>query len=194
MIPAKLRTTLKNCLSAGPARRSDGSGHLWRGAAAGLVLSIGMAGPVGAGDWSGFFLGASMARVTGAASDGGTTSAPGLHLGYDHDFGRVILGGEVEVDRSGGAGDSQAEDQTHRIKLRAGYDMGETLGYVTIGSARRETATDSDNGAVYGLGVSYSLNRALRLSGEYLHQDANDGAALQAPARDILSIRASFQF
>ncbi|MFS4579822.1 outer membrane protein [Phaeobacter sp. C3_T13_0] len=150
--------------------------------------------PVLAEDWSGVFLGASITQSHQSQSDTGSTTASGLHLGYDHDFGRLVLGGEIEVDRSGRASVSPQEDHTHRVKLRAGYDMGQTLGYVTIGSARNETATDSDNGAVYGLGVSYSLNRALRLSGEYLHQDANDGAALQAPSRDILSIRASFRF
>ncbi|APG47074.1 Outer membrane protein (porin) [Phaeobacter porticola] len=166
----------------------------WRVMASGLGIALMFGVPVGAGDWSGFFLGASMARTSASSADRGPVSAPGLHLGYDHDFGRIVLGGEVEVDRSGRLTPDLQEDQTSRVKLRAGYDLGETLGYVTIGTARNESATDSDNGAVYGVGVSYSLNGALRLSGEYLHQDANDGAALQAPARDILSIRASFQF
>ncbi|WP_242406972.1 MULTISPECIES: outer membrane protein [Phaeobacter] len=160
----------------------------------GFVTAVLSAAPGFAGDWSGFFLGTSIARVQAVQSERGSVSASGLHLGYDHDFGRVVLGGEVEVDRSGRVRSDLTEEQTRRIKLRAGYDMGETLGYVTIGSARNETATDSDNGAVYGLGLSYSLNRALRVSGEYLHQDASDGAAVRAPSRDILSIRASFQF
>ncbi|ATF18307.1 outer membrane protein [Phaeobacter gallaeciensis] len=198
MIPAFIRSTDRNLLVHRKQRRrgiwANGFGSVRRAAIAGLAVGGLAAAPGFAGDWSGFFLGASMARVQAAPSERGSVSASGLHLGYDHDFGRVVLGGEVEVDRSGRVRSDLTEEQTRRIKLRAGYDMGETLGYLTIGSARNETATDSDNGAVYGLGLSYSLNRALRVSGEYLHQDASDGAAVQAPSRDILSIRASFQF
>ncbi|UWS01809.1 outer membrane protein [Phaeobacter inhibens] len=198
MTPAFIRSTDHDLSAHRKQRRrrlrTGGSGSARWAAIAGLTAAALAAAPGSAGDWSGFFLGASMARAQAAQSARGSVSAPGLHLGYDHDFGRVVLGGEVEVDRSGRVRSDLTEDQTRRIKLRAGYDMGETLGYVTVGSARNETATDSDNGAVYGLGLSYSLNRALRVSGEYLHQDASDGAAVQTPSRDILSIRASFQF
>jgi len=160
------------------------------------VLTLVFAMPVSAGDWSGFLLGASIGRHDARSNSmtGRDSSVPGLHLGYDLDFGRLVLGGEVEVERAQLQVGSVETQDMQRIKLRAGYDFGQTLGYVTVGGVRAESGQTQDLGAVFGVGLSYSLNQNLQLGGELLYQDIdglNPGGLMRS---NSLSLRASFRF
>ena len=161
-----------------------------------LTTALAVATPVTSADWSGFLLGASIARQNASmdSSTGHDAGAAGLHLGYDLDFGQLVLGGELEVERAQIQLGSIETQEMQRIKLRVGYDFGQTLGYVAIGGVRAETELDDDIGAVIGLGMSYSLNQNLRVGGEILHQEVNgleNGGMMRSTS---LSLRASFRF
>lgn len=118
-----------------------------------------------------------------------------MHVGYDHDFGKYVLGGEIELDRTNVTIGAVELDTTNRIKLRAGYDFGPLFAYVTAGSARASTSTGLATGSVVGLGVFYSVTEYFFLGGEALRQNFDAlGAAAGRTSVDTLSIRASFRF
>jgi len=166
----------------------------WIVANAATMLALGT--PATSGDWSGFFLGASVARHDARTnSDSGHDArAAGLHLGYDLDFGQLVLGGEVEVESAQVQVGSVETQDMRRIKLRAGYDFGQTLGYITLGGVRAETEQDHDTGAVVGLGLSYSLNQNFELGGELLYQDIDALEPGGLRRSNTVSLRASFRF
>jgi len=160
------------------------------------VMALVCSTPVSSGDWSGFLLGASIGRHEARTSSmtGRDNAVPGLHLGYDLDFGQLVLGGEVEVERAQMQVGSVEIQDMQRIKLRAGYDFGQVLGYMTVGGVRAESGQNQDIGAVVGVGLSYSLNQNLQLGGELLYQDIdglNPGGFMRS---NSLSLRASFRF
>lgn len=160
------------------------------------VAMLALGTPASSGDWSGFFLGASVARHdarTDTAS-GHDSSAPGLHLGYDLDFGQLVLGGEVEVENAQVQIGSVETQEMRRVKLRAGYDFGRTLGYITLGGVRAESEQEHDTGTVVGLGLSYSLNQNFELGGELLYQDIDALEPGGLRRSNTVSLRASFRF
>lgn len=159
-----------------------------------LVLCLICTTPVLAGDWGGFLIGGSISQYSRADSAGSDSRAPGLHFGYNRDYGRLVLGGELEVDRAEISLGATDTEEMRRIKLRAGYDFGDTLGYVTFGGVRAEAAQDHSDGSVIGFGISYSLDNALQLSGEFLHHSLNRNASNPESSSNALSLRASFQF
>lgn len=166
------------------------------GLAATVLTVLASGTPATSGDWSGFFLGASIAHHgadTNSVS-GQYSGVPGLHLGYDLDFGQLVLGGEVEIERAQFQAGSVEIQEMQRIKLRAGYDFGRTLGYVTLGGVRAETEQDHATGAVVGVGLTYSLNQNLQVGGELLYQDIDGLEAGGLRRSNSLSLRASFRF
>jgi len=121
----------------------------------------------------------------------------GVHGGYNQDFGRFVLGGELDYDfsdisLSGGAGDI---DNISRAKVKAGYDLGSTLLYATAGIARADTDLGTDNGEFYGVGVNYQFSPAWTLGGEILaHQFEDFNATGTDIDVDTISLRASYNF
>jgi outer membrane immunogenic protein len=150
-----------------------------------------------AGDWTGVSLGASLGwnDASGPGLLQGEDSSFGLHLGYDRDFGNYVLGGEIELENSDLNIGTVTLDSVSRIKLRAGYDFGSALGYVTVGGANAETSIGNESGTVFGLGLSYSINDQFSIGGEVLRQnfDALDGTGGDTDV-DSVSLRASFRF
>lgn len=159
------------------------------------------------GDWSGFYVGGSLgfadvdddAAVFGDGFDGLTY---GVHAGYDYDFGSFVLGGELEIsgfDVVDTATDT-AIDSVARLKLRAGYDAGAFLPYVTAGVAQLNTSGAplgevDDNGAFYGLGLDYRMSDNIRVGGEVLQHEFDDyaGSGINADALTA-GVRVSFEF
>ncbi|UWR23782.1 outer membrane protein [Sulfitobacter sp. S190] len=153
------------------------------------------------GDWTGFYGGLNLgygdvdtnADVDG---DGGTY---GVHLGYDYDFGRYVLGGELEYDKFDvtlGDGDGSVEvDDVARLKIRGGYDLGRTLIYATGGLARVSTEIGDENGEFLGLGVAYQVNDRFTVGGEVLEHrfDDIDGSGVDADATTF-NLRGSIRF
>ncbi|ASM72564.1 MULTISPECIES: outer membrane protein [Roseobacteraceae] len=150
------------------------------------------------GDWTGFYAGGQLgyADIDGTGAADGSGGTYGVHGGYNYDFGRFVLGGEVDYDQLdidlGGGGTA---DNVARLKLKAGYDLGRTLVYATAGAARADTSVGSDNGEFYGLGVAYKVNDRFTMGGEVLEHSFDDiaGSGLDADATSF-TLRGSYNF
>ncbi|SDW37958.1 Outer membrane protein beta-barrel domain-containing protein [Ruegeria halocynthiae] len=163
---------------------------------AALVTS---AGSVVAEDWTGPYAGFSFgyADTDGSGGVGGSSASFGPLIGYDHDFGSFVLGGELEYNRLNlDLGQSEGSlDSLSRLKLRGGYDFGSALGYIVLGTARASTSGDSDTAAVYGIGVAYPIGDRFVISGEALRQDFDNvpqsGGSLDT---SVFNLRTTFRF
>ena len=150
------------------------------------------------GEWTGFYSGLQFGQfdVDGTGAADGDDISYGLHAGYDYDFGRFVLGGELEynfadIDLGGAA----TVDSVLWLKVRGRYDLGRTLVYATAGMARVDTSLGSENGEFVGLGVAYQLTDQFVVDGEVLaHQfDDINGSGVDADATSI-NLRGSFRF
>ena len=155
-------------------------------------------------DWTGFYAGLQYGQGNGELSFGDTTTdsdfdAYGLHGGYMHDFGRFVLGGELDynkldIDNLGDKGDLT------RLRARAGYDMGRFLPYLTLGAAHLSAdlgaADVSETAVTYGIGADFKVTERITVGAEYTRQDFSDldnidGLDLDS---DMVQIRGSFRF
>ena len=150
------------------------------------------------GDWTGFYLGGQVGQLDAEADNGlsGDDTSYGVHGGYNHDFGRFVLGGEVEYDEADvdvGAGVNV--ESVARGKVKAGYDFGSVLGYVTAGVAQADTSIGDETGEFYGIGLAYKVNDQWSVGGEVLEHDfdefGNSGVGGDATS---VALRASFHF
>ena len=162
--------------------------------------------PVVTGDWTGFRAGVQLGL--GSAELQPSRTAPGfdedlkaygLHAGYDHDFGRFVLGGELDYNKLDIDNLDDKADLT-RLRLRAGYDMDRFMPYVTLGAARisgdymgesiKETA------ATYGIGAEFKATDNITFGGEYSYQKWKDVNDIDGHNLDtgLFQIRASYRF
>jgi hypothetical protein len=164
-----------------------------------ILLTLSCASPALAEDWTGVYGGFALGYtdVGGTASSGGDDVSFGPYIGYDHDFGNFVLGGEFEfnrtdIDLGGASGDL---DYIGRLKLRGGYDFGRALGYVVVGAARAKTSGADDTGAVYGIGVSVPVSDRVLIGGEILRHDFSDlGDGSGDFDTDTFNLRTTFRF
>ncbi|MFP7673069.1 outer membrane protein [Marivita sp. S0852] len=149
------------------------------------------------GDWTGGYGGLSLGKgwITGDDLDDDEL-VYGVHGGYDYDFGRFVLGGELDYQ----AGDdlnlgAEDVDDILRLKMRAGYDLDRTLVYGVLGAAQLNTDNFEDTGWVAGVGAEYLVTESISLGAEYLyHQfDDFDDTNVDIDA-DTFSLRANFRF
>lgn len=166
------------------------------------------AAPAPSGDWTGGFAGIHLGFGTLGSDDlfgdedfDGTLL--GLHTGYDRDFGRFVLGGEIQYDRADLSFDAAAEDDSDvdsvfRAGLRAGYDAGRLLPYVTGGYARAELSgavEETIDGGYLGIGAEFAVTERISVGAEYLHHNFNDVVADDLEAQvDVLSLRTTWRF
>lgn len=156
-------------------------------------------------DWGGGYAGAQLGfgdvSTDGAASVEGDDILYGVHAGYRWDFGTTVIGAEAgynvgEIDLSGGAG---TIDDVLRLKLNAGYDMGSTLIYGTIGAAQASATLGGverdDMGYLFGAGLAYDLGNSWEVGGEVLrHQfDDFDATGINVDV-NTLTARLSYRF
>lgn len=137
--------------------------------------------PVG-NDWTGLYVGGNLGfgqlEADGFADD--TEGATyGVHAGYLYDLGSIVVGAELEYDATD-ISDSATGinlDGVARAKLRAGYDAGRLLPYLTVGAAQAYTSgalEADDTGAFAGLGVDYQVSDSIRVGGEVLQHRFED--------------------
>lgn len=129
------------------------------------------------GEWGGFYGGAQVGYgniTSGGAGLDGNGAIGGLHAGYRYDFGRAVVGGELDYNVSNidlGVGDNSL-DSVARLKLMAGADLGRALVYVTAGAASAEAtiagSSASDDGYFAGIGVDYQLTDTWTVGGELI--------------------------
>lgn len=170
------------------------------------------------GDWTGVYVGGQLAygRLGYELDDGDSGEADfdgavgGLHAGYAHDFGRVVLGAEVayewtdlELDDEGDASFDVGSDLegTARAGLRVGYDAGRILPYATAGYARASfsdevagTGEDRADGYYFGGGVEYAVTDRFSVAGEVLRREFELDADDLNTGLTTVGVRASYRF
>lgn len=155
-------------------------------------------------DWTGFYAGGQLGYgivESDALTDDGEDLTYGAHAGYLYDFGQWVLGGELDIDGTEIEQDGVEVDTVTRAKLRAGYDAGDWLPYITGGIAQLRTSSANpafdgdDTGAFGGLGLEYRVSPSIRVGGEVLRHQFEDynGSGSDIDATTA-SARVSFQF
>ena len=140
----------------------------------------------------------------------------GAFAGYQYDFGQYVLGAEIDLNAAnldfddddffGGDvfddEDVESEvtvEQLHRLKLRVGYDAGNTLIYGVAGAAYAQADVFgedlSDSGYLVGAGVDYKVADNVVVGGEVVYHKFEDFDDTGVDA-DITSVQArvAFQF
>ena len=193
-------------------------------AAPAAPVVVAPAAPVAAsGDWTGFYVGGQLGfgkLILEDQTDEGLTDDEydgaiyGLHAGYMQDFGRFVLGAEVDFD--GTQIESQyygllSEDEAASVgsvvrgKVRLGYDAGRVLPYITAGVAQARLNSDSDaveadledsyNGSFVGVGAAYQLNDRFVVGVEALRHSFEEAPFVEDDAMvNTISLRGSISF
>lgn len=136
----------------------------------------------------------------------------GGHFGYQHDFGKIVLGAELnkdvinvsfDVPNLNGIDGKFTRDSS---LLTAGYDGGKTLTYFGFGSTKIKNpdfvSASSHSGKLLAFGISYLLSEQfiLGLRYETTKYDSFDRFktnALPAPSKldqDSFQVRISYKF
>lgn len=166
--------------------------------------------PVMTGDWGGFYAGASIGYGKASGDNNGVDvfngndpdgALYGLHAGYNYDFGTLVLGGELEYQFTDIKDDPTdvSIDAIARAKVRAGYDAGNFMPYLTAGVAQaylNDSGTDvDDSGYFYGAGLDYKFGENIVVGAEILQHQFDDfngtGTDLEAMTA---SLRVSYKF
>ena len=149
------------------------------------------------GDWTGGYVGLSFGNLDiDTDDDDDNTAAFGLHGGYDYDFGQFVLGGELEYQTADDFDlDGLDVEDIFRVKVRGGYDLGQTLIYGVVGGAQLNTDDGDDTGFLGGVGLEYRVTDQFSVGGEFLAHRFDDfddtGDDIDA---NTFSIRGSFRF
>ncbi len=131
------------------------------------------------GDWTGGYvagqLGWGHSKFGGLDND---SAVYGLRGGYDYDFGKFVLGANLDWNKVDADLGADTVNDIARLGLRAGYDMGRTLVYVAAGAARAnvDTPTGSvdEDGFYAGVGMDYAINDRWTVGGEILQNRFTD--------------------
>jgi opacity protein-like surface antigen len=153
---------------------------------AAVVAATLMAAPAFAQGWTGFYAGGQLGYSDqSAGADNGNNWQGGLQAGYNHDFGGVVVGGEVEYKYPDSSISGGSYKDSIALKARLGYDLNGTLLYGTVGGVRGSVDTGigtiSDNGIVYGVGVEHPLSDSWTVGLEVLQTEYstfNGGSSL----------------
>lgn len=158
-------------------------------------------------DWSGAYVGLQYGTVAGGnLSNPGGAFAPdfdgetyGVFAGYRLDYGRFVLGGEIdfmtgsgELSRPGLVLDVDY-DRLIRAGVEAGWEAGQALIYGTAGFADIDLQTagaTGSSGYYYGFGVDYAVNERFVIGLEALKHEFSDfdGIAPAGSEADLTTI------
>ncbi|MFC6638416.1 outer membrane beta-barrel protein [Sulfitobacter sp. JBTF-M27] len=152
------------------------------------------------GEWTGFYTGLQLgyADIDGDGGLEGDDNTYGFHAGYDYDFGDFVLGGELDYDQADidlNAG-AASIDSIARLKLKGGYDLGNTLIYATAGVARADTSVGDETGPFAGLGISYKVTDRYTIGAEVLEHRFDDVGGIAGNDLDAttITLRGSLRF
>ena len=117
-----------------------------------------------------------------------------FQLAYGREIGEMVFSGEVVRANSGGLTRAMDADETRHLRLLAGYDFGPATGLVSLGRLQARSSSGKRDGLLLGLGMRVSVNRALQLTGDLLHHEAepvHDGSRQRG---ETLSVSPAFRF
>ena len=169
------------------------------------VFLIGASSAAADTDWTGFYAGLQYVSPNAEYFEGSDqddvpfSDTAGVFLGYDYDFGKFVLGGELTYNKFD---DDQAlfgETAHYQLRARLGADLGSALTYVTVGATKIELLEQSGldaSGLTYGIGAEYLVNDNFSVGFEYSlnnFDEINDSPELEANV-DLLQLRASYRF
>ncbi|MGB8623553.1 MAG: outer membrane beta-barrel protein [Paracoccaceae bacterium] len=150
-------------------------------------------------DWTGGYVGAQLGygniNTKNTNADGNGVLG-GIHAGYNYDFGRFVLGGEVDIDGTNIDLNGDNVNSISRLKLRGGYDLGRTLIYGTTGVAYADVKNaGNDNGYLVGVGAEHMVTDRFGVGGELLYHrfDNFNGTGNDIEATTFAA-RATFHF
>jgi outer membrane immunogenic protein len=151
------------------------------------------------GNWTGFYTGLQLgyADADGQGALDGDNGSYGFHAGYDHDFGKFVLGGELDYDKTDiDLGGAATLDSVARAKIKGGYDLGNALVYATGGYALADTSGGDEDGAFYGIGMSYKVSEQYTVGAELLEHRFTDlgGTAGNDLDTTTFTVRGSYRF
>ncbi|WP_418896416.1 outer membrane protein [Sulfitobacter litoralis] len=194
--------------SAAVLASSAFAGAAFAGSLSEPVIEPVMTAPVPApnlgGDWTGFYTGLQLGYSEADTNFGvdGDNGSYGFHAGYNYDFGRFVLGGELDYDKTDidlddAAGVTQGSiDSVARAKIKGGYDLGNTLIYATGGYARADTSIGDEDGAFYGIGMDYKITEQYSVGAELLEHKFDDVGGVSGADADVttFNVRGSYRF
>ena len=160
-----------------------------------VPIAVAPAAPVGS--WTGAYGGLSFGGTRGEIGNADESGAVyGLFGGYDHQIGKTVLGGEIEIQGNDNLSVGAVDvDNVARAKARLGYDLGDVLVYGTAGVSKIETSFGDATAPVYGIGAEYKLTERFGVGAEYLSEDfKNLGATSTDLSSDSLSLRGTLRF
>ncbi|MDN5568935.1 MAG: porin family protein [Paracoccus sp. (in: a-proteobacteria)] len=155
-----------------------------------------------ASDWTGFYAGLQYGQGTAELNNDDLDSdfdAYGVHAGYNRDFGKYVLGGELDYNQID-ADDLDDKGDLTRLRARAGYDLGRFLPYVTLGAAHLSQdiagGDISETAVTYGIGADYKVTDMFTVGAEYTKQDFSDVNNIDNLDldTDMVQVRASYHF
>ncbi len=164
------------------------------------MMTMPVAAPAMGGDWTGFYTGLQLGYgdADGPGALDGNNGLYGFHAGYDYDFGKFVLGGEIDYDKTDIdlAGGVANIDSVARAKIKGGYDLGSTLIYATGGYALADTTGGDEDGAFYGIGMSYKVTEKYTVGAELLEHRFNDIGGVGGNDLDAttFTVRGSLRF
>ncbi|MTH35812.1 porin [Paracoccus limosus] len=156
--------------------------------------------PVTDVDWSGFYAGGQWGKGNAKLKYQGDSAdadfdAFGVHGGYQKDFGKYVLGGELSYDRVDPK-DSDSKGDLVRLRARAGYDLGRVMPYVTLGAAHLKDDDLSETGLTYGIGADFKVTDRVTVGAEYSRTNFKDVANVDGADLDtnLVQLRAAYHF
>ncbi|MBY6138319.1 hypothetical protein KUV26_02615 [Leisingera daeponensis] len=132
--------------------------------------------------------------VSHVSQNASGNEAQAFEFGYGLDSDGVIIGGRLATGQNGPLTRADLAEETHQLRLHAGYDFGPATGFVTVGGLQAEASSGRRHGSLFGFGMRVSLNRALQLTGEILHHEAGAKDGSVSLRGQTLAVSAAFRF
>lgn len=151
--------------------------------------------PVMTNDWTGGYVGLGLGYDKAKSSPGasGSSGVGSLFAGYNYDFGKFVLGGEVGASKMHANYGAGTLKQTYDAKLKGGVDMGRTMVYGALGATHAQNVHGV--GKLIGVGLDYQLTHNIVVGGEADYTMYSNGVANGTDLKNTqLQARVMFKF
>ncbi len=160
-----------------------------------VALAFTAAAPAKAADWSGSHIGLQLSFGTVADDYDTPARAVGIQAGHDWQTGNWVVGIGADATTVTGPKSFDDFDSLSRLKVRGGYDFGNTLVYVSAG-ASYATHDDlgSDWGYFGGVGFERRVNDNWSITGEIAQHRFDDFAGTGEMTPTVASVGFNYRF